>query len=299
MAAKPKLSPEEWKHVRDVWELDTRKGFVWLIEELSLPVSAEAIRLRSKSEDWKRKNKPSLGSKKNKVARSNKKSTSEKVRRKRNTAKARAVIDDAKNKKDIGGEENNHGNSRYCEKYNDEVFRMCLLGATDGIIAEAFGVTEQTINNWKKSHPVFFESMKRGKIFADSNAAYGFYRRTTGYRYSEVKKKVIYGGDEDEVNDAIDDDSDKKGSKKGVVIEVTTTEKEVAPDAKAALSWLNNRQPDYWKYKVDPSSVEVTFDKEMLQQIEETFLARMEKARARQDKILIERGILIEQEAAD
>jgi predicted GIY-YIG superfamily endonuclease len=52
MAAKPKLTPEEWANVRSVWESDPRKGFPWLIDELSLPVSAEALRLRSKNEGW-------------------------------------------------------------------------------------------------------------------------------------------------------------------------------------------------------------------------------------------------------
>jgi hypothetical protein len=52
MAAKPKLSPAQWTEVRERWEGDPRKGFPWIIEEMGLPVSAEALRLRSKSEGW-------------------------------------------------------------------------------------------------------------------------------------------------------------------------------------------------------------------------------------------------------
>lgn len=46
--------------------------------------------------------------------------------------------------------------------------KLCLLGATDKELGDFFNVTEQTINNWKKDFPSFFESIKRGKIDADA-----------------------------------------------------------------------------------------------------------------------------------
>lgn len=52
MAAKPKLTPEQWASTRATWEADPRKPLAWLIEELGLPVGAEALRLRAKSEGW-------------------------------------------------------------------------------------------------------------------------------------------------------------------------------------------------------------------------------------------------------
>lgn len=52
MAAKPKLTPEQWANTRATWEADPRKPLAWLIPELDLPVSAEALRLRAKSEEW-------------------------------------------------------------------------------------------------------------------------------------------------------------------------------------------------------------------------------------------------------
>nr|WP_319566262.1 terminase small subunit [uncultured Rhodoferax sp.] len=52
MAAKPKLTPEQWAGTRAAWEADPRKPLAWLIPELDLPVSAEALRLRAKSEGW-------------------------------------------------------------------------------------------------------------------------------------------------------------------------------------------------------------------------------------------------------
>lgn len=52
MAAKPKLTPEQWASTRATWEDDPRKPLAWLVEELGLPVSAEALRLRAKAEGW-------------------------------------------------------------------------------------------------------------------------------------------------------------------------------------------------------------------------------------------------------
>ena len=44
MAAKPKLTPEQWADVRNHWERDPRDGYSWLVDELGLPVSAPGVR---------------------------------------------------------------------------------------------------------------------------------------------------------------------------------------------------------------------------------------------------------------
>jgi hypothetical protein len=278
MAAKPKLTPEEWKHARDVWERATKKGFPWLIEELGLPVSAEAVRLKSKNEAWKKKDKPSLENKKNKLGKNNKKTASTDAPVKQNIVDVRVSGEGGR---DVAEESKIHGNSKYSVSYNKQVYKLCLLGATDLEIADFFNVSETTINNWKHDYPNFFESIRKGKLSADAEMAYRFYVKGCGYRYKEIRERAAVVGDDEE---------------KVQRVEVITTEKEIPPDAGAAFRWLMNRRPGNWKDKVE-SSGDVKLDKETLQQIEETFLVRMEKARARQDKILIERGILIEQES--
>lgn len=52
MVAKAKMSPIQWGIVRNHWESDSRKGYVWLIEELRLPVSATAIRKVAVRDGW-------------------------------------------------------------------------------------------------------------------------------------------------------------------------------------------------------------------------------------------------------
>ena len=52
MAAKPKLTPEEWVEARKHWENDSRDGYAWLIAELELPVSGPAVRKAALRDGW-------------------------------------------------------------------------------------------------------------------------------------------------------------------------------------------------------------------------------------------------------
>ena len=52
MAAKPKLTPEEWAEARKHWENDSREGYAWLIAELELPVSGPAVRKAALRDGW-------------------------------------------------------------------------------------------------------------------------------------------------------------------------------------------------------------------------------------------------------
>lgn len=116
--------------------------------------------------------------------------------------------------------------TKYKEEYDELAYNYCLLGATDAQLGEFFGVEEATINNWKKSHPSFFESIKRGKQIADAMVAKSLFHRATGYQHSAVK---IF-------ND------------QGEPLVVPYIEK-FPPDTTAAIFWLKNRQPALWRDK--------------------------------------------------
>jgi len=111
--------------------------------------------------------------------------------------------------------------TKYKEEYAEQAYKLCLLGATDKEIADFFGVTESTLNLWKKEYPEFSESLKNGKVVADAEVAASLYKRAKGYQYVETTYE----------NGAIT---------KSVV-------KEVAPDTGAAMAWLKNRQKDRWR----------------------------------------------------
>lgn len=50
--AKRRLTPNEWQRIREHWESDPRPGYQWVVEELSLKVTLQAVAIRSKRDGW-------------------------------------------------------------------------------------------------------------------------------------------------------------------------------------------------------------------------------------------------------
>lgn len=118
--------------------------------------------------------------------------------------------------------------TKYRAAYAEQAFKLCLLGATDKEMADFFGVTEQTVNNWKGEHPRFFESLTRGKMRADAEVASSLYRRALGYSHPAVKINQYEG-----------------------TAVVTPYTEHYPPDTPAASLWLRNRRPEIWRDKVE------------------------------------------------
>lgn len=117
----------------------------------------------------------------------------------------------------------------YREEMNDQVYKLCMLGATDEQIADFFDIQVSTLNNWKKRHPAFMESIKQGKMGADMNVVNSLYKRATGY----TAKKVV------------------TANTGGIITDVKEVDEYVGPDTGAAIFWLKNRQPKQWRDKQD------------------------------------------------
>lgn len=116
--------------------------------------------------------------------------------------------------------------TKYKTEYEEQTYKLCLLGATDKDLASFFDVNEDTINEWKKKYTAFSESIKRGKEIADANVASKLYHRAIGYEHPE----------------------DKIFNNMGIEMIVPTI-KHYAPDPTAAIFWLKNRQPAKWRDK--------------------------------------------------
>lgn len=119
-------------------------------------------------------------------------------------------------------------------KYKKEYARMaqkaCEFGAVDSDLAEMFGVSEQTINAWKKAQPDFLESLK-SKKHADDRVERALYERAIGYYHPEEK---VFNNNGEEM--------------------IVETIKHYPPDTGACVVWLANRRPDEWKK--DPGAKE-------------------------------------------
>jgi hypothetical protein len=117
----------------------------------------------------------------------------------------------------------------YKEEYNEQVYKLCLLGAIDREIADFFSVCEATINNWKLKYPQFLESIKKGKMIADANVAESLYNRAVGFEITETKW----------------------AQSEGLFCDSRDVTKIIPGDVKACQIWLNNRQPDKFRDKVE------------------------------------------------
>lgn len=124
--------------------------------------------------------------------------------------------------------------TKYKEEYCSQAEKLCKLGATDAELADFFEVNEDTINEWKKVRPEFSESIKSGKILADSNVADSLYQRALGFEHDSEEIKVMY---DKETNDQY--------------IERVPIKKKYPPDTTAAIYWLKNRQKDKWRDKTE------------------------------------------------
>lgn len=116
--------------------------------------------------------------------------------------------------------------TKYQEAYAGQAFKLCLLGATDVALANFFEVDEATIYRWKDRYPEFCEALKAGKFRADAEVANKLYQRALGYSHPEDK---IFQYEGDPV--------------------IVPTMKHYPPDVKAAIMWLQNRQPELWRDK--------------------------------------------------
>ena len=129
--------------------------------------------------------------------------------------------------------------TKYNKEYNNQVVKLCRLGATDKQIADFFGVTEQTVNNWKTREPEFFESLKIGKLESDMEVANSLYKKATGYKYmiqKEVKLKCY-------------DDQGRQVER----FEIVDLIQEQPPDTTAMIFWLKNRDTKNWRDKQEVS----------------------------------------------
>lgn len=114
--------------------------------------------------------------------------------------------------------------TKYKPEFENQALILAEKGFTDKEVAKVFGVCEDTINNWKKAYPQFFESLKKGKEIADQKVVQSLYQRALGYSHPEIHITNYQG-----------------------VIEKTNIIKHYAPDTTACIFWLKNRDPEKWR----------------------------------------------------
>ena len=132
--------------------------------------------------------------------------------------------------------------TKYERKFNRIATRMCLLGATDKELAEAFNVSVVTLFTWRKQHPSFLKAVYNGREGADEKVAASLYKRACGMSIPAVKifnngvEKITFNGEKIEKNaDPL----------------IVPYKEHLPPDVGAQTLWLKNRQPAKWREKTD------------------------------------------------
>ena len=115
-----------------------------------------------------------------------------------------------------------------------KIVRLAKYGFTDDQIADVFGITKKTLQNYKKGDPEFLHRLKASKTEADADIVESLYNKAKGMTIKE--QKAIQVSD---------------GVQNGAHIEIVEVEKELPPDTGAMTFWLKNRQPEQWRDKID------------------------------------------------
>lgn len=119
--------------------------------------------------------------------------------------------------------------TKFNETIRDKIMALAGANKTDVEIAEAVGVTERTLNIWKKTKgPQFFQSLKDAKNIADELVEASLFRKAVGYTHKEEKVFCSEGE-----------------------IITHTVDKHYAPDTTAGIFWLKNRKSQEWRDKVE------------------------------------------------
>lgn len=127
-----------------------------------------------------------------------------------------------------------------------EISILYSMGHTDEEVAQVLGITEVTINNWKKDEK-FLLALKKGKQFADEKVEQSLYKRAIGYEYDEVTYEQSKTGGlgikltEGEVSEM----------KHTPTTKTKVVTKAVHPDTTAQIFWLKNRKSDEWRDRQD------------------------------------------------
>jgi hypothetical protein len=111
--------------------------------------------------------------------------------------------------------------TKYKQEFAEEAYKQCLLGKTDKQLAAYFGVSESTLNSWKKRFPEFSERVAAGKDRADGEVVAMLYKRCMGYTIEE-----------------------RTGEPKKLT---KIVQKHVLPDITAIMFWLRTRKPLQFK----------------------------------------------------
>ena len=126
--------------------------------------------------------------------------------------------------------------SSYKPEYIELAHNYCLLGATNEVLGDFFGVTSRTIDNWIATHPDFADAVYKGRAVADAVVVRALFERAKGFSH-QVTRTTLYQGEQHTITNTVS----------------------YPPDTQACMFWLRNRRPEDWWAKAE-TTPEVVVD---------------------------------------
>lgn len=125
---------------------------------------------------------------------------------------------------------------QYSTEIDLKAYKLALLGATQGEMADFFEISVKKFEHWLSDNPSLREAVKAGAMAADSEVAYKLFGRATGC--SVTKQRVLNDGS------------------------VVSYKEELPPDTKAATFWLSCRSQGGRGQWIEKSAVQHSGDAE-------------------------------------
>lgn len=147
------MSVEQWAEVRRVWEADSRTGYKWLVTELNLSITDQAVRYQAITQQWVKDSDVM-------------------------TALYGPLVD---------------GGNGYRAGFAAAAAKFAALGVSEAEIAALFEVPAATLSEWKAAHPALNKAIEAGGLLADGRVAEQLLKCATGYEYQAEEIAVIDG----------------------------------------------------------------------------------------------------------
>ena len=90
----------------------------------------------------------------------------------------------------------------YKPEHCELAHNYCLLGTTNEVLGDFFGVTSRTIDNWIATHPDFADEVHRGRAVADARVVRALFDRACGFSH-QVSRTTLYRGKEQTVTNTV------------------------------------------------------------------------------------------------
>ena len=116
--------------------------------------------------------------------------------------------------------------TKLTDKIKPIIELLARKGFTDKEISKVIGITDRTLDNWKRADKDFFRSLKDGKNIALKDVKRSLYERAVGYSHPDIHISTYQGK-----------------------VKETPITKHYPPDVEAAKFILVNRDPENWSNK--------------------------------------------------